>query len=234
MDPERETVIYLRIARRAAIDGLTELSTFASARAEKGRDGNGNADDPRAQLYSSLSTVTSSTIDDVRAKLKKIDRGKLSESDRALLDAAEAVAGEVVARPVVSAVEKPDTDAGKPAADIAAAEKQEDADLPPVEGAMSERPAVEASASATQPADAQPSTSPKAPAPATAASSAQEPVATGAPAVAAASAGAAAAQPATTPESSAGLDPQDATDAAMMQTRRQLSKIDQLLGAAPK
>lgn len=239
MDPERETVIYLRIARRAAIDGLTELSTFASARAEKGRDGNGNADDPRAQLYSSLSTVTSSTIDDVRAKLKKIDRGKLSESDRALLDAAEAVAGEVVARPVVSAVEKPDTDAGKsaagkPAAEIAAAEKQEDADLPPVEGAMSERPAVEASASATQPADAQPSTSPKAPAPATAASSAQEPVATGAPAVAAASAGAAAAQPATTPESSAGLDPQDATDAAMMQTRRQLSKIDQLLGAAPK
>jgi len=234
MDPERETVIYLRIARRAAIDGLTELSTFASARAEKGRDGNGNADDPRAQLYSSLSTVTSSTIDDVRAKLKKIDRGKLSESDRALLDAAQAVAGEVVARPVVSAVEKPDTDAGKPAADIAAAEKQEDADLPPVEGAMSERPAVEASASATKPADAQPSTSPKAPAPATAASSAQEPVATGAPVVTGASAGTAAAQPAPTPESSAGLDPQDATDAAMMQTRRQLSKIDQLLGAAPK
>ncbi|TIX54282.1 MAG: chemotaxis protein MotC, partial [Mesorhizobium sp.] len=87
MDPEREKVIYLRIARRAAIDGLTALSTFASAMAEKGRDGNGNEDDPRAQLYSSLSTVTSSTIDDVRAKLKKIDRGKLSESDRALLDA---------------------------------------------------------------------------------------------------------------------------------------------------
>lgn len=216
MDPERETVIYLRIARRAAIDGLTELSTFASARAEKGRDGNGNADDPRAQLYSSLSTVTSSTIDDVRAKLKKIDRGKLSESDRALLDAAQAVAGEVVARPAVPAVEKPDTDAGKPVAKIAATEKQEDADLPPVEGAMSERPAVEAPASAT------------------AAPSAPKPTVAEAPAVAAASAGAAAAQPATTPESSAGLDPQDATDAAMMQTRRQLSKIDQLLGAAPK
>jgi len=32
MDPEREKVIYLRIARRAAIDGLSELSAFASAR----------------------------------------------------------------------------------------------------------------------------------------------------------------------------------------------------------
>ena len=55
MDPEREKVIYLRIARRAAIDGLSELSAFASARAEQGRDGNTNQGDPRAQLYSSLS-----------------------------------------------------------------------------------------------------------------------------------------------------------------------------------
>ena len=35
MDPEREKVIYLRIARRAAIDGLTELSAFAAAKAER-------------------------------------------------------------------------------------------------------------------------------------------------------------------------------------------------------
>ncbi|TJW72354.1 MAG: chemotaxis protein MotC, partial [Mesorhizobium sp.] len=92
MDPEREKVIYLRIARRAAIDGLADLSAFASARAEQGRNGKGNQDDPRAVLYSSLSTVTSATIDDVRTRLGKIDRGKLSESDRALLDAAQAVA----------------------------------------------------------------------------------------------------------------------------------------------
>jgi len=47
MDPEREKVIYLRIARRAAIDGLADLSAFASARAEQGRDGIHNEDDPR-------------------------------------------------------------------------------------------------------------------------------------------------------------------------------------------
>ena len=53
MEPEQEKVIFLRIARRAAIEGLTELSAFASARAE------GMASDPRAELYSSLSSVTS-------------------------------------------------------------------------------------------------------------------------------------------------------------------------------
>ncbi|TGV96060.1 chemotaxis protein MotC, partial [Mesorhizobium sp. M2E.F.Ca.ET.154.01.1.1] len=107
MDAEREKVIYLRIARRAAIDGLTELSAFASAKAEQGRDGIHNDDDPRALLYSSLSTVTSDTIEDVRAKLGKIDRGKWSASDRALLDAAQAIAGEVVAPPASLAAANP-------------------------------------------------------------------------------------------------------------------------------
>ena len=75
------------------------MSAFASARAESGRGGKDNQDDPRALLYSSLSTVTSDKIADVDAKLKKIDRNKLSEGDRALLDAAQAVARELVAPP---------------------------------------------------------------------------------------------------------------------------------------
>ena len=98
MDPEREKVIYLRIARRAAIDGLTELSAFASGKAEA------NTSDPRALLYSSLSSVTVDTVDDVLAKLANIDRAKLSESDRQLLDAAKAVAQEMVAKPEAIAV----------------------------------------------------------------------------------------------------------------------------------
>ncbi|WP_292533559.1 chemotaxis protein MotC, partial [Mesorhizobium sp.] len=146
MDPEREKVIYLRIARRAAIDGLSDLSAFASARAEQGRNGKGNQDDPRAVLYSSLSTVTSATIDDVRARLGTIDRGKLSESDRALLDAAQAIAGEVVA-PVRAAVMN-ETEAAGPAksdaakpAETEAASQADSEGLPPVEGAMAEQPA---------------------------------------------------------------------------------------------
>ncbi|RVC27614.1 chemotaxis protein MotC, partial [Mesorhizobium sp. M7A.F.Ca.CA.004.04.2.1] len=150
MDPEREKVIYLRIARRAAIDGLNDLSAFASARAEQGRDGNTNQDDPRALLYASLSTVTSGTIEDVRAKLGKIDRSRLSEGDRALLDAAQAIAGEVVAPPTALPAEKPapvPAAAAQPVPEIATAQGADDSGLPPVEGAISEQPAVTAASS---------------------------------------------------------------------------------------
>lgn len=240
MDSEREKVIYLRIARRAAIDGFTDLSAFASARAEQSRDGNangngngnGNEDDPRALLYSSLSTVTSGTIDEVRAKLKKIDRSKLSQGDRALLDAAQAVAGEVVAPPATLPAQEPGA-----ATEKAAADKPEDADLPPVEGAMSEQPAVEAAGAATKPAEAPAlaSASPDVPAaPAASVPPAQGTTPADAKAVAPQSTDAAAVQPASAPASADGLDPHDPTDAAMIQTRHQLSLIDQMLGAAPK
>ncbi|MDG4852913.1 MULTISPECIES: chemotaxis protein MotC [unclassified Mesorhizobium] len=227
MDPEREKVIYLRIARRAAIDGLSDLSAFASARAEQGRNGKGNQDDPRAVLYSSLSTVTSATIDDVRARLGKIDRGKLSESDRALLDAAQAVAGEVVAPVRAAAMNETEaagpakSDAAKPAETEAAS--QADAEgLPPVEGAMAEQPAP------VKLADAPAATSAP-PAPPTTAQAAAE-----AQAPAPAQPETPSVLPASTPAAAASLDPHDPTDAAMLKARRQLDQIDQLLGAAPK
>ncbi|TSE00191.1 chemotaxis protein MotC, partial [Mesorhizobium intechi] len=212
MDPEREKVIYLRIARRAAIDGLSELSAFASARAEQGRDGNTNQGDPRAELYSSLSTVTSGTIEDVRIKLGKIDRSKLSDGDRALLDAAQAIAGEVVAPPASLPAATP---ASAPLApqpkSKAATQTADESGLPPVEGAVSEQPA----------------TSPSQPSPpsggAAAVTSASPP-----------SADSATVLPASAPAASATPDTTDPTDAAMMKTRRQLDLIDQMLGAAPK
>lgn len=106
MDAEQEKVIYLRIARRAAIDGLTELSAFASHKAEESRGGNDNDGDPRAQLYSGLSAVTSGAPIDLLSKLGGIDREKLSKGDRALLDAVEAVATEMTSA-VPLASEKP-------------------------------------------------------------------------------------------------------------------------------
>ncbi|MER8808969.1 chemotaxis protein MotC [Mesorhizobium australicum] len=207
MDPEREKVIYLRIARRAAIDGMSDLSAFASARAEQGRDGNTNQGDPRALLYSSLSTVTSDTIEDVRTKLGKIDRGKLSDGDRALLDAAQAIAGEVVAPPASLPVANPAPASvvPSPEPEIAAASTTDAAGLPPVEGAVSEKPAV-----APQGA---PPAAPNVSAPAT---------------------DAATVLPASAPALAASADTTDPTDAAMTKTRRQLDLIDQMLGAAPK
>lgn len=143
MDREREKVVYLRIARRAAIDGLNDLSAFASARAEKGRDGTAGDDDPRALLYSSLSTLTSASMADVRAALGRIDRGSLSDRDRALLDAAEAIAGEVVAPPAVTAPAVTAVAVTPPSASAGDAETDADASgLPPVEGAIEEQSAA--------------------------------------------------------------------------------------------
>ncbi|UCI27947.1 chemotaxis protein MotC [Mesorhizobium sp. B2-8-5] len=236
MDPEREKVIYLRIARRAAIDGMTELSAFASAKAELGRNGDGNRDDPRTQLYSSLSTMTSANVDEVRAKLGKIDRGKLSQGDRDLLDAAQAVAGEVMApvKAAANAGPKPATvaksDEAKSATEASA--DPANADLPPVEGAIPDKPAVAASdppVAASDPpvaASDQAKDTPSPPAvPQPAQASAETPASTPAPIDAAPVVQASA--PATT-------DAQDPIDAAVTSTRRQLDQIDQLLGAAPK
>jgi chemotaxis protein MotC len=137
MDAEREKVIYLRIARRAAIDGLTNLSTFASAKAEQGRGGKTNDDDPRALLYASLSTVTSATVDAVGEKLKTIDRDRLSENDRSLLDAARAVVREMVAKPTPAQSAPPLAQAGAAAP---AEQVPMETDLPPVEGIAGDVP----------------------------------------------------------------------------------------------
>jgi len=99
MDAEQERVIYLRIARRAGIDGLNELAAFASAKAEEAGRRENVAEDPRALLYSSLASVSSGTSDEIARKLAKIDRRKLSQSDRELLDAVAAVATKLTGAP---------------------------------------------------------------------------------------------------------------------------------------
>ncbi|MDW6024431.1 chemotaxis protein MotC [Mesorhizobium sp. BAC0120] len=104
MDPERQKVIYLRLARRAAIDGIPDLAEYASSKADAVKLGGAGQDsDPRTLLYSGLATVTSATVDQVLSKLKGIDRSRLSESDLKLLEAAEAIAAEVTAPPAAPA-----------------------------------------------------------------------------------------------------------------------------------
>jgi chemotaxis protein MotC len=213
MDSEREKVIYLRIARRAAIDGLAGLSAFASAKAEQDKGGNGSQDDPRALLYASLSNMTSAKVDDLRATLGKIDRGRLSDADRSLLDAAEAITREMTAPAKArdTDLQKPMTEArAEPAAAPAIAASPADgladpadaAGLPPVEGIESERPAGAAPAPLPE-ATAVPPAATKTPPVAMAATQHEGP------AVAAA-------------------------DAVISDTKRKLDQIDQLLGASPQ
>ncbi|WP_315925452.1 chemotaxis protein MotC [Mesorhizobium sp. SP-1A] len=206
MDPEREQVIYLRIARRAAIDGLAGLSAFASAKAAKGQGPAGVDSDPRAQLYASLSALTTDNVDEIQARLKNIDRDRLSANDRSLLEAAQTITKEVIAPPpplpadTATAPGKTSPASAQAAPALAeAANAAAAAGLPPVEGAVSERPAVRAAGT--------PATPVPAPAPPT------PPAAGKAGDVAVGS---------------------DATDNAIADARRKLDSIDQMLGASPQ
>jgi chemotaxis protein MotC len=204
MEAEQEKVVYLRIARRAAIDGLTELSAFASAKADKGRDGAPGPVDPRAQLYSGLSSVTSGTAVDMLGKLGGIDRDKLSKGDRALLDAVEAVASELT-----SAV---------PATSASASQPIDISDLPPAPIDI-----------APPPADPMIPDSVEAPSPAPSA-----PAEAAAPTAPAAELPAGAAAPRVVPLTAQQPEPAEPEDPKITEARRTLESIDELLGGSPK
>lgn len=117
MKPDQRKVIYLRIARRAAIEGLVALSQFASERAEGVAVGDDDLD-PRILLYTSLTSVTTEPADRLREKIAKIDRSRLSSGDKELLDAVSAVSSEIVGAPATV----PEVDASEPKPAIVSAD----------------------------------------------------------------------------------------------------------------
>jgi len=96
MTGEQARTIYLRLARRAAIDGDKPLLAYASKRASEYPPSEAESD-PRAELYSSISTVTSDAVTETLNRLEGLDGSGLTQKDRALLKAAKTVANEVVA-----------------------------------------------------------------------------------------------------------------------------------------
>lgn len=110
MTQEQAKTVYLRLARRAAIDGDAALLAFASARAAGDTVRRPEEADPRSELYASISSVTSETVEAVLDRLIELDASQLSAADRALLDAARTIATEVVApvNPRVVASRAPD------------------------------------------------------------------------------------------------------------------------------
>lgn len=105
MTPEQAKVIYLRIARQAAIERLSPLLAFATAALDSHAPE--AADDPRAMLYSALALVASEKVLEMRERLALIDASRLSASDRVLLDAAKALVEDVVSLPVTSSIAPP-------------------------------------------------------------------------------------------------------------------------------
>lgn len=103
MNGEQAKVIYLRLARRAAIDQHTALLAFARGGLERMAAEVGSENDPRAILYSTVAAVTTDDVAEVRSQLESIDRRRLSAGDRMLLDAAMRIVTEVVSQPTAAA-----------------------------------------------------------------------------------------------------------------------------------
>lgn len=99
MDRPRQREVYLRIARRAAIAGMKELTTLASERAGQLSDAEDGQPKALAELYSGLVGVPSTGIVDAVKVISAIPQQDLSSRDLALRDAAARVAQEVLRAP---------------------------------------------------------------------------------------------------------------------------------------
>lgn len=98
MDADRQREVYLRIARQAAIKGHNELAREAADKA-KLLSGTGEGADALAKLYGGLAGIPTNEVGAAIAAIAAIPDEILSPSDRALRDAAAAIADEVVRKP---------------------------------------------------------------------------------------------------------------------------------------
>lgn len=98
MDADRQHEVYLRIARQAAIKGRNELARQAAEKA-KLLSGTGEGADALARLYGGLAGIPTNEVSAAIAAIAAIPDEILSPSDRALRDAAAAIAEEVVRKP---------------------------------------------------------------------------------------------------------------------------------------
>ena len=99
MDKPRQREVYLRIARRAAINGMQELATLASTRAQDLSDVADAGPKALASLYSGLVGIPSKGILEAVKDISAIPETELSPRDRALRQAATVVAEEVLRAP---------------------------------------------------------------------------------------------------------------------------------------
>lgn len=100
LDRPRQREVYLRIARRSAISGKPQLTKLASEKAADLSGHGADQADALATLYSGLVDVPSSDIVEAVRSMNAISPEALSPRDRALRDAATAVADEVLRPPV--------------------------------------------------------------------------------------------------------------------------------------
>ncbi|MDE1994752.1 MAG: chemotaxis protein [Rhizobiaceae bacterium] len=99
MDPPRQREIYLRMARRAAIAGKTDLAALASSRAQNIASDGKDAFNALASFYGGVAGVSTSDITAAIRNIEQVPTGELNAQDRALRDAAKTVADEITRSP---------------------------------------------------------------------------------------------------------------------------------------
>ena len=106
MDVPRQREVYLRMARLAAISGKNKLASLAAERAQILSGDGESVPKVLADLYSGLASVPSGDVAAAMQEIVAIPDDKLSVKDRALKEAARAVAEEVLRRPVAAVAQE--------------------------------------------------------------------------------------------------------------------------------
>ncbi len=151
-DNRRQREVYLRIARRAAINGLSDFARLAAERAaalsENPADG-----EPRAlaDLYSGLVNVPTADIVSAVEQLSAIPETALSPEDKALREAARAMAEQVLKQPEAESLTQATpanvaTDMPQPSRDGAGQSDSPFAATPATAAAAGETPPAETAA----------------------------------------------------------------------------------------
>ncbi|ENN88255.1 chemotaxis motility protein [Rhizobium freirei PRF 81] len=99
MDPPRQREIYLRMARRAAIAGKSDLAALAAGRAQAISNDGGDAFGALAGFYGGVAGISTPDLQAAISNLNQMPAGELNARDRALRDAAKAVAEEILRAP---------------------------------------------------------------------------------------------------------------------------------------
>ena len=99
IERKRQREIYLRLGRRAAINGNKELAEFAAREARRLSETEDTGQLALAELYTGLVNVPTDGIEKVLTDLAEIPSMSLSPKDRFLRDAAQVVGEEVLKPP---------------------------------------------------------------------------------------------------------------------------------------
>jgi len=100
MDRPRKREVYLRIARKAAITGQRDLAVFAADKAESLLTPSDKRPQALAELYSGMARIPTDGVGSVLESINAVPERRLSKRDRALREAAQHLASEVIKAPV--------------------------------------------------------------------------------------------------------------------------------------